>query len=87
MIEALKHDELALKCGGKFKLTALVQRRLKELIEGARPLVNAEGKNMIEIAIQEVAENKIEIDREKTPGMGTIDMSGRKVEENVKPMY
>ena len=39
MIDAIKDDVLVKKVGGQFRLTALVQRRLKELIEGARPLV------------------------------------------------
>ena len=42
MIEALRSDEIVRKCGGRFKLTALIQRRLRELIiDGARPLVSA----------------------------------------------
>ena len=32
MIEALKSDDIVRKLGGRFKLTALIQRRLKELI-------------------------------------------------------
>ena len=64
MINALKSDELIKKVGGPFRLTALVQRRLKELIEGARPLVSTEGKNLIQVAVEEIAENKIAIDYE-----------------------
>jgi len=66
MIEAIKDDELAKKVGGVFRLTALVQRRLKELIEGSRPLVDPQGKNLVEIAIQEIDEGKVIIDYEKT---------------------
>jgi len=66
MIDALKDDALIKKVGGQFRLTALVQRRLKELIEGARPLVETEGKTIIEIAVAEVHENKIAIDYSKT---------------------
>ncbi len=45
MIEALKSEELIRKVGGQFKLTALIQRRLRELvIDGARPLVEREGR-------------------------------------------
>jgi len=73
MIEALKSDELAKRCGGPFRLTALVQRRVKELIEGARPLVDAQNKNLVEIAIQEIAEDKIDIDYENTPGISAPD--------------
>ena len=39
MIEALKSDEIVTKVGGRFKLTALIQKRLLELMDGARPLV------------------------------------------------
>ena len=66
MIEAIKNDELAKRIGGAFRLTALVQRRLKELIEGSRPLVDPQGKTLIEVAIQEIDEGKVVIDYEKT---------------------
>ena len=36
MIEALKGDEIAEKMGGRFKLCALIQRRLVQLMQGAR---------------------------------------------------
>ena len=60
MIEALKDDEIVRKLGGRFKFTALVQHRIRELMEGARPLVEREGRSDFEIAIQEVVEGKIE---------------------------
>ena len=41
MIEALKSDELANRFGGRFKLCALIQRRLVQLMDGARPMVEA----------------------------------------------
>ena len=47
--EALRSDEIVRKCGGRFKLTALIQHRLRELIiNGARPLVEREGRTDIE---------------------------------------
>ena len=66
MIDALRDDALSQKVGGQFRLTALIQRRLKELIEGARPLVDAEGKTLFEIAVAEVHEDKIAIDYTKS---------------------
>ena len=66
MIGFLKSDELVRKVGGRFKLTALIQRRLKELVEGSRPLVDAHGKTLIEIAVQEIAEGKVVVDYEKS---------------------
>jgi len=69
MIDALKDDALIKKVGGAFRLTALIQRRLKELIEGARPLVETEGKTIIEIAVTEIQEDKIAIDYSKSIGL------------------
>lgn len=65
MIDELKNTELANKVGGSFKLTALIQKRLTELTHGSRPLIeNPSGKTPIEIAIQEIIEDKIVIDYE-----------------------
>jgi DNA-directed RNA polymerase subunit omega len=63
MIEDLKSEKIINKVGGKFKLTALVQRRLGELMQGGRPLIkNIENKTMLEIIIQEILQDKIAID-------------------------
>ena len=63
MIEELKDIALADKVGGRFKLTALIQRRLKELMDGSRPLIgDTQGKTQLEIVIQEILQDKIAID-------------------------
>jgi DNA-directed RNA polymerase subunit omega len=63
MIEALKSDEIVNKVGGRFKLTALIQRRRIELMDGARPLVEPEeGWTDLEVVIQEILQDKIAID-------------------------
>ena len=59
MIEALKSDELSQKVGGRFKMCVLVQRRLEELIDGARPLVEREGRSDLELIIEEILQDKI----------------------------
>jgi len=64
MIEHLKSDDIVRKVGGRFKLTALIQRRWQELMEGARPLVDRNGRNDLELAIAEILEEKITIDYE-----------------------
>ena len=65
MIEALKSDEVVNKVGGRFKLTALIQKRWLELMEGARPLVERkDGQTDLEVVIQEILEDKIAIDYE-----------------------
>ena len=60
MIEALKHDEVITKLGGRFKLTALIQRRWLEVMRGARPMVDTQGRSDLEVVIQEIIEGKIE---------------------------
>ncbi len=62
MIEALLSDEIVEKFGGRFKLTALIQKRLKEIIEGARPLVDRNGRSDLEVVVAEIMEDKITID-------------------------
>jgi len=62
MIEALLSDEIVEKFGGRFKLTALIQKRLQELIEGARPLVDRHNRSELEIVVAEIMEGKIDID-------------------------
>jgi DNA-directed RNA polymerase subunit omega len=63
MIEALKSDDLVYKVGGRFKLTALVQKRWEELLEGARPLVERRpGMTDMEVVVQEILQDKITID-------------------------
>ena len=63
MLEELKSEQIVNKVGGRFKLAALVQRRMTELLQGSRPLVeDAEKMTMMEIVIQEILQDKITID-------------------------
>ena len=59
MIEALKSEEIVDKLGGRFKLTALIQRRLQQLVEGARPLIDRQGRTDLEVVIEEILQDKI----------------------------
>ena len=60
MIEALRSDDIVNKLGGRFKLTALIQKRLKELVvDGARPLIDRDGRTDLEVAIEEILQDKI----------------------------
>jgi DNA-directed RNA polymerase subunit omega len=65
MIEEMKSKEIVDKVGGRFKLTALIQKRLDELMQGSRPLIeDTEGKTPLEIVMQEIRQDKITIDFE-----------------------
>jgi len=63
MLEELKSDKIVNKVGGRFKLAALVQRRMTELLQGSRPLIeNSENMTMMQIVLQEILQDKITID-------------------------
>ena len=64
MIDARKDDDVVTKVGGRFRLAALIQKRWLELLQGARPLVDATGKTQIETVIEEIMQDKISIDYE-----------------------
>lgn len=67
MIEALKSDDIVNKVGGRFKLTALIQKRVLQLMGGARPLVERkDGWTDIETVIQEILQDKIAVDYEES---------------------
>lgn len=59
MIDALRSDEIVNKVGGKFRLTTLIQRRLVQLMEGARPLVERRDLTPLELVIEEIQQGKI----------------------------
>lgn len=59
MIEALKSEEIVNKAGGRFKLCTLIQRRLQQLTDGARPLVERNGRSDLELVIEEILQDKI----------------------------
>jgi len=67
MIEALKDDRIFRQVGGRFRFAALVQHRMRELMEGARPLVDRAGRSDFEVAIQEAIEGKISLQVETEP--------------------
>jgi DNA-directed RNA polymerase subunit omega len=81
MIEALKSEEVIERVGGRFKLCALIQRRLVQLMEGARPLVDRSGRTDLELVIEEIAQGKIyydfdpsaEIDTRRVMGEAAVD--------------
>lgn len=63
MIEELKNTDIVKKIGGRFKLSALIQKRMVELMEGGRPLIeDTEGMTAMEIVVQEIKQDKIILD-------------------------
>jgi DNA-directed RNA polymerase subunit omega len=86
MIEELKDEQLIAKVGGRFKLSALIQKRLVTLNKGSRSPVDMERysirdgsstKDKLNIVIREILQDKIYLDMvEKKRGHfeGTVDM-------------
>lgn len=60
MIEALKNEDLINRVGGRFRLTSLIQKRMRELMFGARPLVEPGKMTPAEIVVKEIMEGKLE---------------------------
>ena len=61
-MDKLDIDKLTEAVGGRFKLTYLIQKRMRELQRGHPPLIEAvEGKGWIQIAAEEIARGKIKL--------------------------
>ena len=54
-------EQLTQKVGGRFRLTALLQKRLAELVKGSPPLVDLPSNNFFEVALREIEEGRIEL--------------------------
>ncbi len=61
MIDQSKFQDLYAKCGGVFRTTVLMQKRMRELNRGARKLVDNNAKNPIEVVAHEIDAGKIEL--------------------------
>lgn len=80
MLEEFKEEEIVNKVGGRFKLSSLIQKRLVALNRGARPLVELPTKNMMEVVVQEIMQDKIYLD---ISGNLAINEDGSPVESAV----
>src|SRR6478752_1956202 len=69
MLEELKEEQIGNKVGGRFKLSTLIQKRLVALNRGARPLVEMQTKNPMEVVIQEIVQDKIFLDASGNVGL------------------
>lgn len=55
-------DDLALEMGGRFKLAALIQRRLQEIVRTAPHVLHQAGESPIRQVLKEIEEGKIELE-------------------------
>jgi DNA-directed RNA polymerase subunit omega len=64
MLEELKEEEIVNKVGGRFKLSTLIQKRLVQLNQGSRALVNVDTHDKMSIVLQEIMQDKIVLNME-----------------------
>lgn len=86
MIEALKSEEVVNRVGGRFKLCALIQRRLVQLMDGARPLVDRNGRSDLELAIEEIVQGKIVPEFDPSAEVDMVKVLGEKDTQKLKAL-
>ena len=59
MYDELKEEEIVRKVGGRFKLSTLIQKRMVQLNQGARPLVETYETDKMAIVLKEILQDKI----------------------------
>ena len=63
MLEELKEEDIINKVGGRFKLSTLIQKRIVQLKQGSRVLVDARGSDdQMKLVLQEILQDKIFLD-------------------------
>lgn len=62
MYDELKEEEIVRKVGGRFKLSTLIQKRMVQLNQGSRPLVETKEQDRMAIVLQEILQGKIFLD-------------------------
>ena len=55
--------------GGPFAMTSILQKRVRELIQGARPLVETTETRPVDIALRELLENYLTLEHEEESAM------------------
>ena len=87
MLDELKEEGIVNKVGGRFKLSALIQKRMIMLNTGARPLVEVRGGDKMAVVIQEILQDKIYLDTsgsvQTRDRMGPSDISRRAMMSDV----
>ncbi len=62
MYDELKEEAIVRKVGGRFKLSTLIQKRMVQLSQGARPLIDTNSEDKMAIVLQEILQDKIYLD-------------------------
>lgn len=57
-----KIQEAQERYGGPFAMTSILQKRVRELVQGARPLVETDKTRPIDIALEELLANRLTLE-------------------------
>jgi len=57
-----KIQEAQERFGGPFKVTSLLQKRVRELVLGSKPLIETDLTRPIDIALEELLKNKLDLE-------------------------
>jgi DNA-directed RNA polymerase subunit omega len=55
-------QEVQERYGGPFAMTSILQKRVRELVQGARPLVETNKTRPIDIALEELRQNRVQLE-------------------------
>lgn len=69
MYDELKEEGIVRKVGGRFKLSTLIQKRMVQLNQGARPLIDTNLEDKMAIVLQEIIQDKIYLDQSEGVGV------------------
>ena len=73
MLEELKDEAIIEKVGGRFKLSTLIQKRIVQLRQGSRALVDMETEDTMRLVLQEILQDKIFLDTDNTVKITDVD--------------
>lgn len=63
-----KIQEAQERFGGPFAMTAILQKRVRELVQGSRPLIETTLTRPIDIALEELLQNRLTLESEEGEG-------------------
>lgn len=78
MINTSEIDQLAEKFGGRYRLTVLIQKRLKELVKGGQKLVDLEDRNLIKVVMEEIRSGKVGFEGPSLEDLAAVQEEGKK---------
>jgi len=64
-----KIQEAQERFGGPFAMTSILQKRVRELVQGSKPLIETDMARPIDIALEELLANRLSLEMYEEEGM------------------